>query len=53
MDLQDVSLLLPRGRFYTTFLRNCGRGESHATGTCIKTMVGSMQRYVRCKIVLL
>ena len=40
MALQGVAFLPSRATFYTTFLHNCGRGESLKTTTCPKTVVG-------------
>ena len=37
---QDVAVLLTRASFYTTFLINCGMGESVVTTTCDNTVVG-------------
>ena len=36
----DVTFLPTRACFSTTFLNNCGRGESIGTTTCLKTVVG-------------
>ena len=40
MGFQDVSFLPSRPGLYTTFLTNCGRGESLGTITCLRTVVG-------------
>ena len=37
---QDVEYLPSRASFFTTFLKNCGRGESLRTTTCLKAVVG-------------
>ena len=34
----------------STFLKNCGRGESLRTTTCDKTVVGGKQGHAPCKI---
>ena len=34
----------------TTFLKNCGRGESPLTSTCVKTVVGGKQGHASCEI---
>ena len=39
--------------FYTTFLKDYGRGESRGTITCLKTVVVSKQRHAPCEILLL
>ena len=48
----DVALLPSRDSFSTTFLRNCGRGESLMITTCPKTAVGGKQGDATCKILL-
>ena len=53
MGFQDVVLLPSRASFSTTFLKNCGRGESLGTTTCLITVVGGKQGHARCKIPLL
>ena len=53
MDFQDVEFLPSRARFSTTFLKNCGRGESLRTTTCPKTVVGGKQSHAPCKILSL
>ena len=40
MGFQDMAFLPSRGRFSTTFLKNCGRGKSLGTTTCLKAVVG-------------
>ena len=40
MGFQDVAFLPSPASFSTTFLINCGRGESLRTATCIVTVVG-------------
>ena len=40
MGFQDIAFLPTRASFSTTFLKNCGRGESLGTTTCPKTVVG-------------
>ena len=39
--------------FSTTFLKNCGRGESLKTTTCVKTVVGGKQGHAPCEILSL
>ena len=39
MCVQDVAFLPLRASFSTTFLKNCGRGESFVTTTCLMTVV--------------
>ena len=39
MVSQDVAFLPSRDSFSTTFVKNCGRGESLRTTTCLKTVV--------------
>ena len=36
----DVAFLPSRASFSTTFLKNCGRGESLRTTTCLEAVVG-------------
>ena len=43
MGFQDVAFLSSRASFYTTFLKNCGSGESLMTTTCLKNVVGGKQ----------
>ena len=40
MGFLDCEILLSRASFSTTFLKNCGRGESLQTTTCLKAVVG-------------
>ena len=40
MGFQDLAFLLSRASLPTTFLKNCGRGESLGKTTCPKTPVG-------------
>ena len=40
MGFQDVVFLSSRASFSTTFLKNCGRGESLGTTTYLKAFVG-------------
>ena len=40
MGFQGVEFLPSKGSFSTTFLNNCGTGESLKTITCAKTVVG-------------
>ena len=40
MGFQDLAFLPSRACFFTTFLTNCGRGESLVTTTCLKTVAG-------------
>ena len=53
MGFHDVVLLPSRASFSTTFLKNCGRGESLVTTTCHKTVVGGRQGHAPCRILLL
>ena len=54
IGFQDVVFLSSRASYSTTFLKNCGRGESLGTTTCLKTVVtGSMPLPAPCKILLL
>ena len=53
MGVQDVAFLLSRASFVTTFLKDCGRGESLATTTCLNTVVGGKQGHALCKVLLL
>ena len=48
MGFQDVAFLSSRAGFSTTFLNNCGRGESFVTTTCTKTVVGVKQGHAPC-----
>ena len=50
MGFQDVVFLPFRASFFTTFLKNCGRGESLETSTCLKTVVGGKQVQPVCRI---
>ena len=40
MVFQDVAFLPSRASFSTTFINNCGRGESLRTTACLKAVVG-------------
>ena len=53
MGFQDVAFLPSQASYYTTFLRNYGRGESLGTATCLRTVVEGRQGYPPCKILLL
>ena len=53
MGFQDVVFLPIRASFFTTFLRNCGSGDSIRTTTCHKTVVGGKQGNAAYKIFLL
>ena len=48
MGLQDVGFLPSRDSFSTTFHKNCGRGESLGTTTCLNSMVGVSKVKVTC-----
>ena len=37
MAYQDVMLLLFQASFHSTFLKNCGRGNSCGIAICLKT----------------
>ena len=49
MDLHDVTFLPSQDSFPTTFLSNCGRGESLGATTCLC----GKQGHAPCKILLL
>ena len=53
MSFQDVAFLPSRNSFSTTFLKNCGKGESHRTTTCLNTVVGGRHGHAPCKILSL
>ena len=53
MDFQDVVFLPSQATFYTTFLTNCGRGESPGTTTRLKTVVGGKQGHAPCRMISL
>ena len=53
MDVQYVAFLPYRAGFSTTFLTNCGRGESLMTATCLRTVVVGMHGHALCEICLL
>ena len=53
MGYQDVAFLPSRASFSTTFLKNCGRGESLGTTTFLKTVVGGRQGHAPCEVLLL
>ena len=40
MGFQGVAFLPSRACFFTTFMKNCGRGESLGATTCGKWVVG-------------
>ena len=40
MGLQDAAIQPSRVRFCSALLKNCGRGESLSTATCLRTVVG-------------
>ena len=48
MGFQDVAFLPSQDRFSTTFLKNCGTGESLAIIICPKTVVGGKQASQLC-----
>ena len=50
MDFRDVELLQSRDSFHTTFQKNCHRGKSLMTTTCLKPAVGGCQEHDLCKI---
>ena len=43
-------LALSRASFFTTFLKDCGRGESLGTTTCLKPVVGGKQGHAPCRM---
>ena len=43
MVFQDIEFLPSRASFFATFLKNCGRGGSLSTTTCIQIVVGGKQ----------
>ena len=53
MVFLDVAFLPSRAISFTTFLKNCGRGESLGTTTCPKTVARGNQRHATCNICLL
>ena len=53
MGCQDVAFLPSRASFSTTFISNCGRGESPGITTCLKIVVGGKQGPVTCRILSL
>ena len=52
MGFQDVAFLPSRDSVYTTFHKNCGRGESLGTATYLSSVVGGKQGHAPCKIFL-
>ena len=40
MGFKDIVFLASRARFSTTFINNCGGGESLWTTTCLRNVVG-------------
>ena len=50
MRLQEVVFQPFRVSFSTTFLKQCGRGESLGTTTCLRYVVGGKQGYAACQI---
>ena len=52
-SFHDVEFLSSSAGFCTTFLKNCGRGESLWTNTCHRTVFGGLQGLAVCKISLL
>ena len=52
MDFLDVAFLLSRASITTTFLKNCGRGESLGTTTCLTTVAGEKHGHAACKVVI-
>ena len=53
LGFQDVSFLPSWATFFTTFLINCGGGESLRTTTCLGTVVGGRQGHAPCEECLL
>ena len=53
IGFHDVVFLPSRASFSSTFLKNCGRGESLSTTTCIKAVVGGKQGHAPCRILSL
>ena len=53
MGFQDVVFLPSRASFSATFLKNCGRGESHETAYCLRTVVRGKQGHAPSKIFLI
>ena len=52
MGFQDVVFLPSRACFSTTFLKNCGRGDSLRTTTCLRNVDVGKQVLAHCKIFL-
>ena len=50
--LRMLSYWHPELFFSTTFLKNCGRGESLWTTTCLRTVFGGKQGHAPCKFLL-
>ena len=53
LAFQDVALLPSWGSFSTTFLNDCGRGESLVYTTCLKTVDWGRQGSAPCEVLLL
>ena len=49
MGFQGVAFMPFQARFYTTFSKICGRGESHKSNSCLMTVVGGEQRHASVK----
>ena len=50
MDFQDIAFCPP---VFTMFLKNCGRGESFGTTTCLRTVSGGgREGHATCRILL-
>ena len=45
----DVAFLSSQASFSTTFLKNCGSGESHGTTTYPRAVVGGKQGHAPCR----
>ena len=50
MLFQHVAFLPSPASFSSTFLKNCGRGESLGITTCLNNVVGGKQGHALCKI---
>ena len=53
MGFQNVALLPSRASISTTFLEDCGRGESLGTTKYLKAAIGGKQGHDPCKVLLL
>ena len=53
MTYQDIAFLPSRASFYTTFHKNCDRGESLGITTSYKNEVEGKQGCAPCKLLLL